>query len=424
MPPKNVKKRKTLHTVAFRANAPMKWCERKVPPADGTVDVIVKLGGAAITVKDGDPDTPDLDALITCCGTIADAVNTHGWSDTRQFLKVIVVHGAGSFGHPQAKEYGVANGGDVGGNAKLKEGIEKTKTSVRKLCKLVCDQLSEQNVMTGPIGSDRVAPISPYGKFFTVGKKLNRNLSRGGFDEVRAAVMAGKVPVLHGDVVRDSEQGCAILSGDTLVECLTEEFKPKRVVFISDVEGIFTSKPLHKKGPCDICPDGTTPPPALLREIQVKPDGSWVATKAAGPLKYLNDHFPEDFAYEFVPGSPGHLHRIRANPEWVDANPEWVFNEALDKLVVKAAVGTTDATVSLEDNGDVTGGIKTKVQEAAAIALKGVDVFLTNEQWMCERGEAILNGEVNDDEYKMPWTHVMMAPGAAEVKTEVKVEPP
>ena len=66
--------------------------------------------------------------------------------------------------------------------------------------------------------------------------------------------------------------------------------------------------------------------------------------------------------------------------EWVDANPEWVFNEALDKLVVKAAVGTTDATVSLEDNGDVTGGIKTKVQEAAAIALKGVDVFLTNEQ--------------------------------------------
>ena len=398
------------------------------------MDVIVKLGGAAITVKDGEPDTPNLDALKTCCWEIANAVNTHGCTTSprdydEQYLKMIVVHGAGSFGHPQAKEYGVANGGDVDGNARLREGIEKTKTSVRKLCKLVCDELSKENGYqwadgTGSIAPERVAPISPYGNFFTVGKKLNRNLSRGGFDEVRAAVMAGKVPVLHGDVVRDSEQGCAILSGDTLVECLTEEFKPKRVVFISDVEGIFTSKPLHKDGPCDICPDGTTPPPALLREIQVKPDGSWVATKAAGPLKYLNDHFPEDFAYEFVPGSPGHLHRIRANPKWVDANPEWVFNEALDKLVVKAAVGTTDATVSLEDNGDVTGGIKTKVQEAAAIALKGVDVFLTNEQWMCERGEAILNGEVNDDEYKMPWTHVMMAPGAPEVKTEVKVEPP
>ena len=418
MPPKNVKKRKTLHTVAFRANAPMKWCERKVPPADGTVDVIVKLGGAAITVKDGDPDTPDLDALITCCGTIADAVNTHGWSDTRQFLKVIVVHGAGSFGHPQAKEYGVANGGDVDGNARLREGIEKTKTSVRKLCKLVCDELSKENGYqwadgTGSIAPERVAPISPYGNFFTVGKKLNRNLSRGGFDEVRAAVMAGKVPVLHGDVVRDSEQGCAILSGDTLVECLTEEFKPKRVVFISDVEGIFTSKPLHKNGPCDICPDGRTPPPALLREIQVKPDGSWVATKAAGPYLYISN-------------MPGWESKEDWAQEWVDSNPDWVFNFALDKLVVKAAVGTTDATVSLEDNGDVTGGIKTKVQEAAAIALKGVDVFLTHVTEMNRYGDAILKGDADedDDDYSYTFTHVMMAPGATEVKTEVKVEPP
>jgi len=413
MPTKNVKKRKTVNNGPRKSAPAGKECRRKVPQADGTVDVIVKLGGAAITVKDGDPDTPDLDALITCCGTIADAVNTHGWSDTRQFLKVIVVHGAGSFGHPQAKEYGVANGGDVDGNARLKEGIEKTKTSVRKLCKLVCDELSKENgyhPSTGSIAPDRVAPISPYGKFFTVGKKLNRNLSRGGFDEVRAAVMAGKVPVLHGDVVCDSEQGCAILSGDTLVECLTEEFKPKRVVFISDVEGIFTSKPLHKNGPCDICPDGRTPPPALLREIQVKPDGSWVATKAAGPYLYISN-------------MPGWESKEGWAQEWVDSNPDWVFNFALDKLVVKAAVGTTDATVSLEDNGDVTGGIKTKVQEAAAIALKGVDVFLTNEHEMWGYGGAILNGEVDDNE-KIMLTHVMLAPGAPEVKTEVKVEPP
>ena len=389
------------------------WCARKVPPADGTVDVIVKLGGAAITVKDGEPDTPNLGALKICCEKIADAVNTHGYTLSPrtydvQYLKMIIVHGAGSFGHPQAKEYGVANGGDVDGNARLKEGIEKTKTSVRKLRELVCDELSKENgyhPSGGSIAPDRVAPISPYGKFFTVGKKLNRNLSRGGLDEVRAAVMAGKVPVLHGDVVRDSEQGCAILSGDTLVECLTEEFKPKRVVFISDVEGIFTSKPLHKDGPCDICPDGRTPPPALLREIQVKPDGSWVATKAAGPLQYISAMV--DWT----------------DPEWVDANPEWVFNEALDKLVVKAAVGTTDATVSLEDNGDVTGGIKTKVQEAAAIALKGVDVFLTHVHEMNRYGDAILKGDADDDDDYM-LTHVLMAPGAAEVKTEVKVEPP
>ena len=90
---------------------------------------------------------------------IADAVNTHGCTTPpyydEQYLKMIVVHGAGSFGHPQAKEYGVANGGDVDGNARLKEGIEKTKTSVRKLCKLVCDELSKENGISGPMGRDQ-----------------------------------------------------------------------------------------------------------------------------------------------------------------------------------------------------------------------------------------------------------------------------
>ena len=261
------------------------------------------------------------------------------------------------------------------------------------------------------------APISPYGKFFTVGKKLNRNLSRGGFDEVRAALMEGKIPVLHGDVVNDAEQGCAILSGDTLVECLTEEFKPKRVVFVSDVDGIFTAKPLHKNGPCDLCPDGETPPPALLREIQVNPDGSWIATRAFGPGKYLDFDRFLDPPIRFI--------------EWEHANPLWKLSDAMDKRVVESAVGTTDATVSLADNGDVTGGIKTKVQEAAAIALKGVDVFLTKHRvfqpdvFGTGRIVSALYGHpaVNDEDdcrFEPDWigTHVkMLVPG-------MKNEPP
>ena len=353
-------KRKKLK--APRKSAPFRKVTRVAPPADGTVDVIVKLGGAAITIKDGEPDTLNVDALITCCDAIAEVSplkKSSSFFAEESALRVIVVHGAGSYGHPQAKQYRVADGArDMDGDPVLREGVDKTKASVRKLCKLVCDKLDSK---LAP--EVKLAPISPYGKFFTVGKKLNRNLSRGGFDEVRAALMEGKIPVLHGDVVDDAEQGCAILSGDTLVECLTEEFKPKRVVFVSDVEGIFTAKPLHKNGPCDLCPDGKTPPPALLREIQVNPDGSWIATQAFGPCKYL------DLKCDF----PGVWQR-----EWQQANPLWKLSDETDEQVVESAVGTTDATVSLADNGDVTGGIKTKVQEAAAIALKGVDVFLTN----------------------------------------------
>ena len=394
-----------------RKSAPLRKVTRVAPPADGTVDVIVKLGGAAITIKDGEPDTLNVDALITCCDAIAEVapLKKSSWSSFAEesALRVIVVHGAGSYGHPQAKQYRVADGArDMDGDPVLREGVDKTKASVRKLCKLVCDEL-DSYLAPGV----KLAPISPYGKFFTVGKKLNRNLSRGGFDEVRAALMEGKIPVLHGDVVDDAEQGCAILSGDTLVECLTEEFKPKRVVFVSDVEGIFTAKPLHKNGSCDLCPDGKTPPPALLREIQVNPDGSWIATQAFGPCKYL------DLKCDF----PGVWQR-----EWQQANPLWKLSDETDEQVVESAVGTTDATVSLADNGDVTGGIKTKVQEAAAIALKGVDVFLTNHRSEFDIISALYGHTAVDDKYEsrfLPLPHwigtlvKMLAP-------EVENEPP
>ena len=403
-------KRKKLK--APRKSAPLRKVTRVAPPADGTVDVIVKLGGAAITIKDGEPDTLNVDALITCCDAIAEVSplkKSSSFFAEESALRVIVVHGAGSYGHPQAKQYRVADGArDMDGDPVLSEGVDKTKASVRKLCKLVCDELDSWLQMAPEV---KLAPISPYGKFFTVGKKLNRNLSRGGFDEVRAALMEGKIPVLHGDVVDDAEQGCAILSGDTLVECLTEEFKPKRVVFVSDVEGIFTAKPLHKNGPCDLCPDGKTPPPALLREIQVNPDGSWIATQAFGPCKYL------DLKCDF----PGVWQR-----EWQQANPLWKLSDETDEQVVESAVGTTDATVSLADNGDVTGGIKTKVQEAAAIALKGVDVFLTNHRSEFDIISALYGHTAVDDKYEsrfLPLPHwigtlvKMLAP-------EVENEPP
>ena len=419
------RKPEELAIKAARKSAPLRKVTRVAPPADGTVDVIVKLGGAAITFKDGEPDTLNVGALKTCCDAIAEValLKKSSWPSFAEesALRVIVVHGAGSYGHPQAKQYRVADGArDMDGDPVLREGVDKTKASVRKLCKLVCDKLDSK---LAP--EVKLAPISPYGKFFTVGKKLNRNLSRGGFNEVRAALMEGKIPVLHGDVVDDAEQGCAILSGDTLVECLTEEFKPKRVVFVSDVEGIFTAKPLHTDDrtqtwprsfyapPCDLCPDGKTPPPALLREIRVNPDGSWIATQAFGPCKYLN----------LREGVRREKWRVWQRP-WQQANPLWKLSDETDEQVVESAVGTTDATVSLADNGDVTGGIKTKVQEAAAIALKGVDVFLTNHRGEFDIISALYGHPAVDDEHDSRFVPHWIGTLVKMLAPEVENEPP
>jgi isopentenyl phosphate kinase len=48
---------------------------------------------------------------------------------------------------------------------------------------------------------------------------------------------------MYGDAVLDTEQGFAILSGDQLIVRLAIELGAERVIFGSDVDGIFTSNP-------------------------------------------------------------------------------------------------------------------------------------------------------------------------------------
>ena len=46
-----------------------------------------------------------------------------------------------------------------------------------------------------------------------------------------------------GDAVIDTVRGWTILSGDTIMTGLNELYRPKRVVFITDVAGLYSGKP-------------------------------------------------------------------------------------------------------------------------------------------------------------------------------------
>ena len=45
-------------------------------------------------------------------------------------------------------------------------------------------------------------------------------LSRAGVGHVSDLLKAGFVPIMHGDCVVDTIQGCSILSGDSIIEVL------------------------------------------------------------------------------------------------------------------------------------------------------------------------------------------------------------
>ncbi|XP_057759857.1 isopentenyl phosphate kinase isoform X2 [Arachis stenosperma] len=132
-----------------------------------------------------------------------------------------------------------------------------------------------------------------------------KHISSGDLSSVAKAIESGFTPVLHGDAVFDDIQGCSILSGDVIISHLAAYSKPKYVVFMTDVYGVYDRPP-------------TEPDAMLLKEIAVAEDGSWS-----------------------------------------------VINPKLQNSV--------ELTVAAHDT---TGGMETKISEAAMIAKLGIDVYI------------------------------------------------
>lgn len=216
-------------------------------PSD-QVDVVVKIGGSACTKK-AEFETLNVESLEASAEQLA-TLKAEG-------VSMAVIHGAGSFGHHQARQFGVSKGtaaeeGDVSAeilSAKLLEGVAKTRLSVTTLSHHVITALLKH-------GLPAVA-ISPFPFVVTE----NKQVPGGALSDDTAAAIVGLVkrrlvPVVHGDVVVDSAQGVAILSGDFWMVELSRKLQAKSAVFITDVDGVFTKPP-------------SEPDAELVREILV-----------------------------------------------------------------------------------------------------------------------------------------------------------
>jgi len=158
------------------------------------------------------------------------------------------VHGAGSFGHFQATKYGINKGNTY--HKKWLEGFADTRRSVTKLNHELVTELINHNVPA--------VSISLFPNTVTCHKVIQTSNS---FSKVNDVMDLGMVPVYHGDVVFDSAQGCAIVSGDVILEQLCETLNPTRAVFLTDVQGIFTRPPTDSNAKLIkeliVCEDGT-----------------------------------------------------------------------------------------------------------------------------------------------------------------------
>ena len=363
------------------------------PPPRRGVELVVKLGGAAITHKDSAVESLDEPALRSVAETIATAIEELRDAEGRA-PKVIVVHGAGSFGHQHAKAYGVARGGagalhelapedDV--NRRLRLGFAKTRNAVCRLNSLVVSALVDAGV--------NAVGVSPFGAWSTRGggKTLNVETSPFAMDLAIKTLDAGLVPVFHGDAVFDVDTDCAILSGDVIVRELCARFKPKRAVFVTDVPGIFDKPPpkpararvvANEEGLPDtkkkrLSADDETKKLTLIREVR------------------LDEKKKEETAANDAEDVSWRASRIAEGVTVTDDGG--VAFADVSTLFTSPATVFTSADVELAGNGavDVTGGIAGKMREAASVARLGVDVYVSSR--LPDGAAAAIRGRVARD---------------------------
>lgn len=187
--------------------------------------IVIKFGGGVITDKTKDTPTPNKKNI----NSLAKQLSQISLSGRYKF---IIVHGAGSYGHPLAKKYGLSKGMY---SENQRYGFSLVSQKMLELNLLIVKSLQEQKLPAVGLPPHSFVTQSE-GKLKKIDHKIVKYLLRG-----------NQIPVLYGDGVLDDKWGCSILSGDTIVSHLAKKLKAKNVIFLSDVDGIYDSDP--KKNP-------------------------------------------------------------------------------------------------------------------------------------------------------------------------------
>lgn len=148
----------------------------------------------------------------------------------------VVLHGAGSFGHPGAVRFGLARPPPEGEPAGARRrGAAIVAREVRRLHLEVLGALLRA-------GDDPISvPSATHAR--------NRAGALAWLEDrpFREALGTGGTPVSFGDVVPDEEWGFSILSADTLALELARRLPARRVLFVSDVDGVLAGGPTGRR---------------------------------------------------------------------------------------------------------------------------------------------------------------------------------
>jgi len=183
---------------------------------------VIKLGGSVITLKgSGRP--------VVRTGVVARLAREIASSRVRP---LVIVHGAGSFGHTIVRRTGIDRG--IRGRRGLLDWSEA--------------QMG-QNDLDLQVARILLASRIPAFVLQPTGMVVLRSgrPARLFMPALEGLVAMGLVPVLFGVPAFDEERGCTILSGDLLAPAVAHRLGIGRVIHATDVDGVYEADPAVKR---------------------------------------------------------------------------------------------------------------------------------------------------------------------------------
>ena len=186
--------------------------------------IILKIGGSILTKKDAPESEVDSVNLKRIALEIKKSLDNSS-------KELVIVHGAGSFGHPPAKKYKIGQSFDKDEYPQKRIGFCEIQNAVKKLNMLICEEFISHGLPVIAV---------PASSFITANSK---RITDGNLDIFKKYLSKGFIPIIYGDVVLDEDLEFCVISGDQIIQYLASNLNPSKVVLGTDVDGVYNKNP-------------------------------------------------------------------------------------------------------------------------------------------------------------------------------------
>ncbi len=183
--------------------------------------VIIKVGGSVITDKKSETPKINQITLEIFCQDIGEIFR-------RNSSRLIICHGAGSYGHQIVKRTGIHKGIETSEQVRA---FAETQKQMNELNVLVCGALQKAGVPAIPVQAS-AAVVMGSGRIAEFDTKA-----------IEGFLETGLVPVLYGVPAFDKKQKCSILSADQIAPFLAKKLGARKIIHGTNVDGVFSEDP-------------------------------------------------------------------------------------------------------------------------------------------------------------------------------------